>query len=809
MIAKTKANSSFRGTTKYVVEKAKAQIIGGNTIGTSTDQLVAQFMVSRNLNPKVKDPCYHLMLSLPHNETLSNSQFAALGERHFATVAVLSQLTGDKAKITTPDKRISEEELNAKVDKFLEDEIHAFSFFIARHNDSEHDHIHIVASRINEITSKAIKTWKQYPQSEWSARLLEKRFGLEQIPCSWESKNRALTRSQRDRIAQNGLPGAEIIRQAIEEAARDKPPMPVLIERLAEREIIAEVSYHNNGQVRGIRFSINVGEVDEKGQPKLLSITGGGLNRHKYSFPKLISELGISYIPERDDELLKATTGKAQKLLTAEPIINIPQNFLTKLNKSEDTLPEKSFSIGDEADCLQVNNKKEKSTPSEKDFNSSASVKENDLESEKFSQEREQQPEKIRQIILTATEDKPTFTELLDRLITKGIKPEIQITRTGKIQGISFVAETEEFSGTSLGANYSFKGLQRYLGVDFDLERDVKALAPFATSNSLRKSAIQNQPIESIIQLLLSNRDNVEERERETEVEKEKFTSRAIRESPTPKKEEESSEENNSSKEIESNPLQQLSDAELMACVLKVKQWQKTRPTEPSLNKGESYQKRIGELNQQKAELEEKLRQESLQLKLMGKPRSLFNPFGEKAEVISEKQQAIWTTKRDLGNISREKSRLEADLNQWQLVKEAYQTWLEDPQTKQMKELSVLLSSPSNLLRLERIQLVYAMYAAANDILKQKGIESGNERYYRGNSYRIEERDKTLTISHKDRSEPLYVATDSRETGGIIEVKQLNLTERDKEILLGYASQLNKQVQEKTQASRKGFGIGY
>ncbi len=69
-----------------MVEKAKAKIIGGNMIGQTPNQLVAQFMGSRNLNPKVKEPCYHLMLSLPHHETLSDEQFASLGERHFATV---------------------------------------------------------------------------------------------------------------------------------------------------------------------------------------------------------------------------------------------------------------------------------------------------------------------------------------------------------------------------------------------------------------------------------------------------------------------------------------------------------------------------------------------------------------------------------------------------------------------------------------------------------------------------------------------------------------------------------------------------
>jgi hypothetical protein len=111
------------------------------------------------------------------------------------------------------------------------------------------------------------------------------------------------------------------MRRAIDEAVRDQPTMTVLIERLAQEGIMAEVSYKNTGKVRGIRFSINVGEVDEKGNPKLLSMTGGGLNRHKYSFPKLISELGVSYIPERDDKALKATLGKAQKLLAVSPII--------------------------------------------------------------------------------------------------------------------------------------------------------------------------------------------------------------------------------------------------------------------------------------------------------------------------------------------------------------------------------------------------------------------------------------------------------------------------------------------------------
>ncbi|NJM86145.1 MAG: relaxase/mobilization nuclease domain-containing protein [Hydrococcus sp. RU_2_2] len=531
MIAKTKANKSFRGTTKYVVEKAQASIIGGNMIGTETDQLVAQFMISKNLNPKVKEPCYHLMLSLPHSETLSNEQFASLGERHFATVVVLSQLTGEKAKLTNPDQRISEDELNSKVDKFLDDEIHQYSFFIARHNDSDHDHIHIVASRINEITTHAIKTWKQYPQSEWSARLLEKKFGLEQIPCSWESKTRAFTRSQRDRLEKDGLPGAEIMRLSIDEAAQDRPTMPVLIERLALRGIAAEVSYKNNGQVRGIRFSINVGEVDSMGNPKLLTITGGGLNRHKYSFPKLQSELGISYIPERDDKALRATVGNAQKLLTAFP-------------------------------------------------------------TEKQQKDKEETAE------LKRTE----------QLVQNDLP--LELTNSNLIEG--------EKSSQPINQPYS--------------PPQTSPISPEPSSQLLNTPDGQSsQP---------------------------------------------------SRTSSESNPLSRLSDTELLRYVRAVEQWQKNRPPEPRVELGESYQNRIEKLNRQKANLENRWRSEALELKQLGKPRSLLNPFGVKAEIIEEKQNSLLKTRANLNNIKLQLDQTQKDLTHWQQKARVYLAWSENPHTK-------------------------------------------------------------------------------------------------------------------------------
>jgi hypothetical protein len=307
MITKVKANKSFRGTTKYVIEKEKAQIIGGNMYGSSTNELVEQFTLSAHLNPQLKDPCYHLMLSIPKNDrTLNDDELANLSQRHLASVIVLSRLQGDESQVKQPEKRISDTKLRHLVDDFIETELPAYDFFIARHSDKEHDHTHIVASRVNNLDGKSIRTWNNYAHSEHSARLLEREFQLTQIPSSWESKQKAMTRNQLERVERDGLPGEEIMRRAIDQVAVNKPTMPQLIEQLwREYQVKAVVSYYGHGGVRGIKFGIDVGSVNEDGSPRLLWKQGGNLNKYKCSFTKLQTEWGINYDPFRDDSEIK------------------------------------------------------------------------------------------------------------------------------------------------------------------------------------------------------------------------------------------------------------------------------------------------------------------------------------------------------------------------------------------------------------------------------------------------------------------------------------------------------------------------
>ena len=485
-----------------------------------------------------------------------------------------------------------------------------------------------------------------------------------------------------------------------------------------------------------------------------------GLNRHKYSFPKLISELGVSYLPSRDDEALRATLGNAQGLLTASPSIKISSASSTEVKESSPIEAEPTQNL-------------------------------------------EQQKEKLRRTIDAAAANRPTFTQFIHRLQSREIKPRVKLTRTGKIQGISFECSGVNliFSGTELGENYSFKGLQRYFGVDFNLERDVETLAKIVHSNSQRKKAILAQPTENIKKLLLGNQDNLALSMSKTEGEEKPTIQNQKLSSPSPA--------GTASGEAHSDPLNQLTDAELLSLLQAVERWKKNRRPQPNLVRGENLIQRIDELSQQKAKREKQLLLQERELEELGQPRSLLNPFGVSESVIDGKRTEIAEARTALYDIEFQLLRSRESFQQWQQEVSTYQAWRENPKTQDMERKAEQLKSPSVQERLQRLNEGYAIHAAAQYILVSLGEPKDNPRYFQGKAYRISKSGETLTISHKERSEPLYVATDHRETGGIISISQFNLTAEDKKIIQGHAQYLQEQSRKRSlQVERGGFELG-
>ena len=201
MIGKIMQNHSFRATSRYVLEKEKAAIIGGNLFGETLDAIVDELALTKALNPEIARPVYHLTQSYTaaDKETgkLTPTRLAQLATRHFAGMVVSASepaLLEDTAAF------------QQRVRQFLREEIHTHSFLIAVHQDREHLHTHLVASRINLRDGKCIPTWYEQVRSKKVCRLLEQQFGLEPVA----NTRAALDQATRERVVQTATVLAQL-----------------------------------------------------------------------------------------------------------------------------------------------------------------------------------------------------------------------------------------------------------------------------------------------------------------------------------------------------------------------------------------------------------------------------------------------------------------------------------------------------------------------------------------------------------------------------------------------------------------------
>jgi len=258
MIGKIMKNSSFKATAKYVIEKQGAQIIGGNMVMETPDGLAAEFAMSGDLKPMIKHPVYHFSLSLPPTESLTDEQFSELATQYLTGMGL--------------------------------DEVEN-QYFVARHTDTDHDHVHIVASRINVSTGTVIDDGYDRYHSQIILRDLERQYSLTVLENSWDVGRRAESISQIKKGEKTGVVSVQKqLQDAIELAATDSPSMPQLIERLQDAGIGVKVNFTRTGKTNGISYVLD--DV----------VFAGNKLGNRYSFPGLAKHLNVSYEAERDND---------------------------------------------------------------------------------------------------------------------------------------------------------------------------------------------------------------------------------------------------------------------------------------------------------------------------------------------------------------------------------------------------------------------------------------------------------------------------------------------------------------------------
>jgi len=266
--AKISRGGGFRGIAEYALGDAKdAELLAGNVTGRNPRALSKEFAVSRQLRPDIARPVWHTSLALPAGEHLADDRWQAVIHDY------LDGMGFDRDK---------------------------HQFFAVRHNDTDHDHVHVITSRVGLDGS----VW----HGKWEARkaidltqVLEERHGLSRTPGYRVKDEKGLTAGEINMaIRTGGAPPKKVLQGLIEEAAEGNPTAAQFAESLvmAGVEVWANIA-KNTGKLNGFSFGF-------EGH----SFKGSQLGpKFSWTNKKGLQAQGVSYEQNRDREQLERLSG--------------------------------------------------------------------------------------------------------------------------------------------------------------------------------------------------------------------------------------------------------------------------------------------------------------------------------------------------------------------------------------------------------------------------------------------------------------------------------------------------------------------
>jgi len=266
MIAKQTKGRGFRGTLRYVLGKQGAEIIGGNMLGQDSDSLAAEFAESRRLQPKLWRAVYHASLSLPPGETLTDELWRDVADRYV-------------------------EGMGFKGSQYV----------AVKHNDTNHSHMHIVASRIR-MNGSVVSESHDYRRSETLVRGIEKEFGLTPVSPSRNAEARAPTSGELQKALREERPSVRLKLQNIAgQTSQRCSTMSEFVTQLDLKGVEVIPNIAKTGRITGISYRLD-GEM-MKGSDLGRGFTWQGLQKR-----------GVKYEQERDLQRLRQAADRARSI---------------------------------------------------------------------------------------------------------------------------------------------------------------------------------------------------------------------------------------------------------------------------------------------------------------------------------------------------------------------------------------------------------------------------------------------------------------------------------------------------------------
>lgn len=228
MIGKLSKGRSFRGVLNYAMAKPSARRLGGTLAASSPRGMAREFGMYRGgENPnKARKAVLHGALSLAPGETLDGDDWE------------------EAARIW-----LRHQGYDPNSDQWV----------AIQHDDTDHQHVHIIASRIDPATGKLRSDAKDYQAQERAMRDIERRMGLQRVRSSSEmdpSERRGqLSQGEIGYWERTGRAGWKAqIREAVDQALAETSDINQFQSALKDKGVTLHTRKTKAGEVRGLSF---------------------------------------------------------------------------------------------------------------------------------------------------------------------------------------------------------------------------------------------------------------------------------------------------------------------------------------------------------------------------------------------------------------------------------------------------------------------------------------------------------------------------------------------------------------------------
>lgn len=273
---KIKRGKSFAGVVFYALKPGKHHktnpvVIGGNMLGDSAAELIAEFSASASLRADVAKPVWHNSLRLPQGESLTAKQWVVFADNYMNRMGF--------------------------------SETHLRCYVI--HDDEAGQHIHIIASRVDLIGGKLylgrnenLISTRVIQELEIAHELTKTKGPSPSHSPSPSSKRKRLSRSEEQKEKREGQQSPKtFLQNTIDTLLSTHNDIQSFVEALREHGITPLPNISSTGRMNGFSFEYS-------GIAFKASQLGKG-----YSWATLQEKL--SYEPERDNPLLFALKASA------------------------------------------------------------------------------------------------------------------------------------------------------------------------------------------------------------------------------------------------------------------------------------------------------------------------------------------------------------------------------------------------------------------------------------------------------------------------------------------------------------------